>query len=323
MCVRGEYLFEIGAHEWYTVCMEEKITIIVETEAERLDKYLTENMDMSRSRIKTAIEDGEVTLNGLKVKPGDKLKVGDVICVSIYDAQPGVIEPQDIPIDIMYQDSDIAVINKAQGMVVHPAPGNYTGTLVNALMFHLKDLSGINGEIRPGIVHRIDKETSGVLVVAKNDAAHVSLARQIGEKSARRIYAAIVHGNITEDEIVIDKAIARSKRDRKKMAIDLMGRQATTIVRVAERFGEFTLINAELKSGRTHQIRVHLASINRSVAGDTVYGPKKARLHSDGQLLHARTLILTHPSTGERMTFDAPLPDYFEKALKILRAKQS
>ncbi len=302
--------------------MDEKITMTVEHDAARLDKYLTENMEMSRSRIKNAITAGDVLVNGKSVKPGDKVRAGDVISAQFHDAQPAAIEAEDIPIDILYQDADIAVVNKAQGMVVHPAPGNYTGTLVNALMFHLKDLSGINGEIRPGIVHRIDKDTSGVLVVAENNAAHVSLAEQIASKSARRIYAAIVHGNIKEDEITIDKGIARSKRDRKKMAIDLMGRQATTIIRVVERFGEFTLVEAELKTGRTHQIRVHLKSIQRPIAADTVYGPKKTRLHSGGQLLHAKTLTLSHPRTAELMTFEAPLPDYFEKALRILRAKQ-
>lgn len=301
--------------------MDEKITMTVEHNAARIDKYLTDNMEMSRSRIKNAIIAGEVLVNGKTVKPGDKIKTGDVISAQFHEALPVAIEAEDIAIDILYQDADIAVVNKAQGMVVHPAPGNYTGTLVNALMFHLKDLSGINGEIRPGIVHRIDKDTSGVLVVAKNDKAHVSLAKQIANKSARRIYAAIVHGNIKEDEVIIDKGIARSKRDRKKMAIDLMGRQATTIIRVTERFGEFTLVEAELKTGRTHQIRVHLKSIQRPIAADTVYGPRKVRLHSGGQLLHAKTLTLTHPSTGELMTFEAPLPDYFEKALRILRAK--
>lgn len=302
--------------------MNEKIVMTVQSNTDRLDKYLTENMTISRSRIKNAIVAGDVLVNSAQAKPGDKLKIGDVVSVQLYDAQPTAIEAEDIPIDILYQDEDIAVINKAQGMVVHPAPGNYTGTLVNALMFHLKDLSGINGQIRPGIVHRIDKDTSGVLVVAKNDAAHVSLAKQISSKSARRIYAAIVHGNIKEDEITIDKGIARSKRDRKKMSIDAMGRNATTIIRVVERFGEFTLVEAELKTGRTHQIRVHLTSVNRPVAGDVVYGPKKARLHKGGQLLHAKTLMLTHPRTGEQMTFDAPLPDYFEKALRILRTKK-
>ncbi len=303
--------------------MSEKVSFTVVENAERLDKYLAENMEISRSRIKNAIISGDVLVNESNAKPGDKLKAGDVVSVQLYDAQPTTIEAEDIPIDILYQDEDIAVVNKAQGMVVHPAPGNYTGTLVNALMFHLKDLSGINGEIRPGIVHRIDKDTSGVLVIAKNDKAHVSLAAQIAQKSARRIYVAIVHGGIKEDEVTIDKGIARSKRDRKKMSIDAMGRTARTNIRVLERFGEFTLVEAELTTGRTHQIRVHLKSIQRPVAGDAAYGPKKTRLHRGGQLLHARTLVLTHPTTGETMSFDAPLPDYFEKALRILRAKQS
>lgn len=298
-----------------------EITLNVDTAKERLDKYLADSIDMSRSRIKNAIADGDVLVNGMKVKPGAGLKEGDVISVTVREPEQASIEPENLPIDIVYQDDDIAVINKAQGMVVHPAPGNYNGTLVNALMFHLDDLSGINGEIRPGIVHRIDKDTSGLLVIAKNDKAHQSLADQIAAKTARRIYYAIVHGNIKEDEIVIDKPIGRSRRDRKKMAIDGSGRQATTIIRVLERFGEFTFVEAELKTGRTHQIRVHLASEHRPVAGDQVYGPKKHRLHSGGQLLHAGRLELIHPDSAEAMSFTAPLPDYFEKALNNLRVK--
>lgn len=298
-----------------------EITLNVDTAKERLDKYLADCIDMSRSRIKNAITDGDVLVNGKKVKPGAGLKAGDVISVTVRKPEQASIEPEDLPIDIVYQDNDIAVINKAQGMVVHPAPGNYNGTLVNALMFHLDDLSGINGEIRPGIVHRIDKDTSGLLVIAKNDKAHQSLADQIAAKTARRIYYAIVHGNIKEDEIVIDKPIGRSKRDRKKMAIDGCGRQATTIIRVLERFGEFTFVEAELKTGRTHQIRVHLASEHRPVAGDQVYGPKKHKLHSGGQLLHAGRLELVHPESAELMSFTASLPDYFEKALSNLRVK--
>lgn len=302
--------------------MMEERTIIAETAADRLDKYLADHLPLSRSNIKNAIRSGDVLVNGCTAKPGDKLKYGDEVRVRVYAPKVTTIEAEDIPIEIIYQDEDIAVVNKKQGMVVHPAPGNYTGTLVNAMMFHLSDLSGINGEIRPGIVHRIDKDTSGVLVVAKNDAAHISLAEQIGSKSARRIYSAIVHGNIKEDVLTIDKRIGRSKRDRKKMAIEASGRNAVTHIKVSERFGEFTLVEAELETGRTHQIRVHLASIHRPVAGDVVYGPKKVKLHSSGQLLHAKTLMLRHPRTDEQMVFDAPLPDYFEKVLARLRAKK-
>lgn len=302
--------------------MMEEITIVAESAADRLDKYLAQHMPLSRSNIKNAILGGDVLVNGSPTKPGDKIKCGDEVIVRIRAPKETEIESEDIPIDIIYQDEDIAVVNKKQGMVVHPAPGNYTGTLVNAMMFHLSDLSGINGEIRPGIVHRIDKDTSGVLVVAKNDAAHISLAEQIGSKTARRIYAAIVHGNIKEDTLTIDKRIGRSKRDRKKMAIEASGRNAVTHIKVIERYGEFTLVEAELETGRTHQIRIHLASIHRPVAGDVVYGPKKVKLHSGGQLLHAKTLILRHPRTGEQMVFDAPLPNYFDNVLAKLRAKK-
>ena len=294
----------------------------IEDNVDRLDKYLAENTQMTRSRIKNAIIEGQVLVDGQTAKPSTSLKKGSVISVSIDEPVAVPIEPEDISLDIIYQDKDIAVINKQQGLVVHPAPGNYTGTLVNALLFCLTDLSGINGQIRPGIVHRIDKDTSGLLVVAKNDEAHLSLAKQIAKKQAKRIYNAIVHGNIKEDELTIDKPIARSSRDRKKMAVDYSGRQAVTKIRVLERFGDFTLVEAELKTGRTHQIRVHLASINRPVAGDTVYGPKKTKLHDAGQLLHASRLELIHPKTNQRMSFSAPLPDYFEKILQDLRSKR-
>ncbi len=275
------------------------------------------------SRDKKAILDASVLVDGGQAKPGTALKKGAVVSISVEEPEQASSEPENIPVDIVYQDKDIAVINKKQGMVVHPAPGNYTGTLVNALLFHLKDLSGIGGQIRPGIVHRIDKETSGLLVVAKNDSAHLSLAEQIAKKEARRYYTAIVHGNIKEDELTIDKPIGRSRRDRKKMAVDHSGRQAVTIIRVLERFGDFTLVEAELKTGRTHQIRVHLASIKRPIAGDKVYGPKKTKLHNGGQLLHAGRLELTHPLSGLNMSFKAPLPEYFEKVLVDLRNAQS
>lgn len=260
-------------------------------------------------------------VNGRSAKPSDKLRAGDTVCIRQEPPKATDTMPEDIPVDIVYQDTSIAVVNKPQGMVVHPAPGHYTGTLVNALLFHLSDLSGVGGEVRPGIVHRIDKNTSGLLVVAKNDAAHASLSAQIAAKTARRIYAAIVHGNIKEEQLRIDQPIGRSRRDRKKMAVDAAGRDAVTHIRVMERFGEYTYIEAELETGRTHQIRVHLAHIHRPVAGDDVYGPKKVRLHNGGQLLHAKTLILAHPETGEQMTFAAPLPGYFERALSGLRNK--
>lgn len=294
----------------------------VETGEDRLDKYLAGNAPLSRSRIKNAIESGEALVNGKAAKPGDKLRPGDVVTLRIEEPKQASAAPEEIPIDIVYEDPSIAIVNKPQGMVVHPAPGNVSGTMVGALLYRIKDLSGIGGELRPGIVHRLDKDTSGLLAVAKNDAAHASLSGQIAERSMKRIYAAVVHGNIREDELTIDKPIGRSRRDRKKMAVDAGGRRAVTHIKVLERFGEFTYIEASLETGRTHQIRVHMASIGRPVAGDTVYGPKKPRLHEGGQLLHAKELRLRHPETNEEMIFKAPLPDYFERALKYLRKER-
>ncbi len=299
--------------------METETRLEAMENAGRLDKFLTEQLPLTRSYIKNAIDAGHVRLNGTLAKPGDKIKKGDVIELITPPLAEAEVAAEDIPLDIVYEDEWMAVVNKPQGMVVHPAPGNETGTLVSALLFHIKDLSGINGELRPGIVHRLDKDTSGLLVIAKNDAAHNSLAKQIEEKSARRIYAAIVHGNIKEESLTIDKSIDRSRTDRKKMAVSVGGRRAVTHIRVLERFGAFTYVEAELETGRTHQIRVHLASIQRPVAGDQAYGPKDVKLHKNGQLLHAKKLVLRHPSTGEEMTFEAPLPDYFETVLQKLR----
>jgi 23S rRNA pseudouridine1911/1915/1917 synthase len=299
----------------------EEFKFTAEKNEDRLDKFLTENMTLTRSRIKNAIDAGEVLLNGREASPSDKLKKGDTVAVAIHDPENTSAEPEDIPLDIIYEDSYIAVINKPQGMVVHPAPGNYSGTMVSALLFNIKDLSGVGGEIRPGIVHRLDKDTSGLLVIAKNDEAHASLSKQIAERSMKRIYEAVVHGNIKEDELTIDKSIGRSHKDRKKMAIDPAGRRAVTHIKVLERFGEFTHVEAALETGRTHQIRVHLARIVRPVAGDKEYGPKDVKLHDRGQLLHAKELRFKHPSTGEYMVYKAPLPDYFEKALERLRKR--
>ena len=292
----------------------------VKEPAERLDKYLAQVMPLTRSHIKNVIAAGNVLINDAAAKPSDKLKCGDVVSIVLSPPTEPTAAAEDIPIDIIYQDEWLAVVNKPQGMVVHPAPGNYSGTLVSALLHHISDLSGINGQLRPGIVHRLDKDTSGLLVVAKNDQAHLSLAQQIAQKSARRIYAAIVHGNIKPDMLTIDKPVGRSRKDRKKMAITAGGRHAVTHIRVLERFGTFTYIEAQLETGRTHQIRVHLADMHRPVAGDTSYGPKEPKLHKSGQLLHAKTLVVCHPHTGELMTFHAPLPDYFEKALQMLRS---
>lgn len=287
---------------------------------ERVDVYLAEKLGFTRSRIKNLIESGNVTYNGRTVdKCGVKLSKGEVI-VTVEEPVQVTAEPQNLPVEIVYQDGDIAVINKAQGMVTHPCAGTPDGTLVNALMYHIRDLSAINGVLRPGIVHRLDKDTSGLLVVAKNNAAHLSLAEQIEKKTAGRYYVALVCGNIKEDEGTIDAPIARSVRDRKKMAVDENGRRAVTHYKVRERFGDYTLVEFKLETGRTHQIRVHAKYINHPVVGDVTYG-KKDSFGLNGQLLHAYKLTLTHPTTGERMTFEADLPDYFKRVLDKLRKK--
>ncbi len=305
--------------KWYNTDMEEK-RFVAENASSRLDKYLAEMLPISRAQITNAIRDGGVAVNGRAAKPGDKVKPGDVIAVRLPEPEPAALTPEDIPLDIVYEDGDIAVVNKPQGMVVHPAPGHARGTLAGALLTALDDLSGVGGQLRPGIVHRLDKDTSGLLVVAKNDAAHAALSAQMADKSARRVYSAIVHGNIKEDTLDIDKPIGRSRSDRKKMAVDARGRRAVTHITVLERFGDFTYVSAALETGRTHQIRVHLASLGHPVAGDPVYGPKTARLHKDGQLLHAGELSFIHPATRERVTFTAPLPGYFANVLTTLRS---
>ena len=284
----------------------------------RLDVYLAEKMSKTRSAVLKVIEEGRVLLNGkVPAKAGVKIGVGDVITVDIPEPRPISAAPQDIPIDVLYEDNDIVVVNKPQGMVTHPASGSPDGTLVNALLYRVKDLSGINGEIRPGIVHRLDKDTSGVLVVAKNDAAHLALSKQISTKKALRYYYALVVGNIALDEGKIDKSIARSKKDRKQMAVSEEGRNALTLYKVIERFKGYTLVECELRTGRTHQIRVHMKSIGHPVVGDPVYG-KASPLAPNGQLLHAHKLVLYHPVSGEKMTFTAPVNETFAAALKKL-----
>ena len=285
--------------------------------AERLDVLAASETGFTRSRIKGLIDDGKVTFNGVTVKKsGEIFKNGTC---EVFDDEVTEIsaKPQDISLDIVYQDAYIAVINKAQGMVVHPCEGTPDGTLVNAAMFHIKDLSAINGTLRPGIVHRLDKDTSGLIVVAKNNEAHLKMAKQIEEKTAGRYYTALVAGNVKEDSGTIDAPIARSKRDRKVMCVDAGGRRAVTHYAVLERFGNFTLVEFKLETGRTHQIRVHAKHIKRPVVGDTVYGSEVKGLK--GQLLHAHKLVLTHPSSGEIMEFTAPLPDYFANCLKKLK----
>ena len=287
---------------------------------ERLDSYLAHSLDgVTRSRIKNLIEDGAVTVSNKTIKKsGFSLKNGDLITISFNEPTELSALPEDIPIDIVYEDQDFLVVNKAQGMVTHPAPGSPSGTLVNALLFHVKDLSGINGVLRPGIVHRLDKDTSGLIMIAKNDKAHLSLSAQIAEKSAKRHYIALVDGNIKEDTGFIDLPIARHKIERKKMAIDKEGRPAKTAFKVLERFKNYTLVEYELFTGRTHQIRVHSSHMHHPIVGDPVYGGSN-KFHLNGQLLHAFILELSHPINGNRLTFETKIPEYFEKVLEKIR----
>ena len=288
----------------------------------RLDLFLSEEIDESRSYVKNLTEQGLVTVNSKAVKAGYNVKNGDIVEYELPEIKQLDLTPADIPIDVIYEDDDVAVINKAQGMVVHPAPGSYDNTLVNALLFRLKSLSSINVVARPGIVHRLDKDTSGLLVVAKNDEAHVSLQSQIASKEAKRYYIALVDGVINKDEGVIDTNIDRSQKDRKMMAVcrEGKGRRAITHYKVLERLGGYTLVEYELKTGRTHQIRVHSKHIGHPIVGDSVYGGSTS-LYDQGQLLHAFRLQFTHPSTKELMTFEAPLPNYFADILEKLRNK--
>ena len=295
-------------------------------EGERLDKYLNlifseTDAAQSRSFFQKLIKEGHVLVNDTAQKANYRLKADDMICVEIPDAVQTPILPENIPLDILYEDDDLLVVNKPKGMVVHPSAGHYTGTLVNAIMYHCRDsLSGINGEIRPGIVHRIDMDTTGSLFVCKNDESHVFIAEQIKEHSVNRRYRGIVYGVVKEEEGTVNAPIGRHPIDRKKMSInEKNGRNAVTHYRVLERFGDYTYIACELETGRTHQIRVHMASIHHPLLGDCVYGPAKCPWTLQGQTLHAKILGIIHPRTGKYMEFDAPLPEYFENLLKKLR----
>ena len=293
---------------------------IAEEKYSRLDVFLSEQLeDFTRSRLKKLIEDGNVKINGAQVKKsGADIKVGDEVAILIPDAVEYTAKPENIPLDIVYQDADFAVVNKPQGMTVHIGNGNESGTLVNALLYALDSLSGIGGVLRPGIVHRIDKDTTGLLVVAKNDKAHVSLASQIAQKTCRRTYFALLEGNLKTDSGRVVTDIGRHPTDRLKMAVlpDGRGKIAVTDYEVVARFGQdFTLCKFDLQTGRTHQIRVHAKHLGHPVACDPVYGYKKQKLKADGQLLHAWQLRLTHPTTGEEMQFNAPLPAAFKEIL--------
>lgn len=291
-----------------------------ENSGDRLDVFVGEVAQSSRSNAQKRIKNGLVTLNGkTEDKVSRTLKIGDNVGITIVAPEPIELIPQNIPLDIVYQDEYLAVINKQQGLTVHPAGGSYKDTLVNALLYHIKDLSGINGDIRPGIVHRLDKDTSGLMVIAKNDFAHVNLTQQIASKECRRIYYALTEGVFKEDSGIIDQPLFRSKTDRKKIAVDPDGRQAITLFNVVERFSANTLVRFELKTGRTHQIRVHSAFIGHPIVGDKVYGFKKQRFDLNGQLLHSKEITFTHPKTGESMHFDSELPDYFRRILSVLK----
>lgn len=291
----------------------------------RLDVYAAALLGVSRAGAQKYIENGAVRVNGLPAPKNRRLESGDVIEAVLPDPEPIEAQPQDIPLDVLYEDGELLVVNKPQGMVVHPAPGNPDGTLVNALLAHCGDsLSSINGKLRPGIVHRIDKDTSGLLVVAKNDAAHLSLAAQIAEKSCKREYLALLEGVVREETGHISTLIGRDPKDRLKMAVlPAGGRRAETDFFVLERFPANTLMRFALQTGRTHQIRVHAKYMGHPVVGDPVYGYKKQRFSLNGQLLHAYRLTLTHPRTGERLAFEAPLPEYFERVLAILRRESA
>ncbi|NLH64395.1 MAG: RluA family pseudouridine synthase [Erysipelotrichaceae bacterium] len=286
----------------------------------RLDKYLSENSDLSRTRVQELAKDGEIFVNGKAAKSSCRMNAGDVIVCDVPEDAPIDVEPEDIPLDILYEDEDIIVINKAKGMVVHPAPGNYTGTLVNALLYHCKDLSGINGKIRPGIVHRIDKDTTGCIVACKNDMAHTSIAKQLEDKTCHREYLAIVNGVIQSEAGKINAPIGRDPRDRQRMTVtEDHGKDAVTHFVVKERFLNSTYIECRLETGRTHQIRVHMKYMKHPVMGDAKYGGVCPYMDTQGQVLHAYQLTLVHPRTGKTMTFQAPLPAYFEELLDMLR----
>ncbi|SDZ16840.1 ribosomal large subunit pseudouridine synthase D [Proteiniborus ethanoligenes] len=292
-----------------------------EEDNERLDVYLSQEIsDFSRSYIQKLIKDELVKVNNKVVKAKYIVNEGDHIKVHLPKPKKLDIEPENIPVEIIYEDDDIAIVNKPQGMVVHPAPGNYSGTLVNALLYHLNSLSNINGIIRPGIVHRIDKDTSGILMIAKNNLAHEELSKQLKEHTINRIYNAIVDGNIKEENGTINAPIGRHPIDRKKMTVtDSNSKEAVTHFKVLERFGQYTLIQAKLETGRTHQIRVHMNYINHPVTGDPVYGRKNQKFNTNGQLLHAKTIGFIHPRTKEYLEFDSVLPKHFMEIIHILK----
>lgn len=302
---------------------DEDIIIIADEKDLRIDLFLSSKLeDMSRNSIQKLIIDNNVKVNERQVKANYKVKINDIIYITIPETELLDVEAENIPIDIVYEDDDLAVVNKPQGMVVHPAPGHYSKTLVNGLLFHLKNLSSINGVMRPGIVHRLDMNTSGLMLVAKNDKAHNFLAKCLKEHSINRIYYALVEGNLKNDSGIIDEPLGRSEKDRKKRTVTYKNsKNAITNYWVLERFGKYTLVKLKLETGRTHQIRVHMKHIGHPVVGDEVYGSKTNKFNLSGQLLHSKSIGFIHPATGEYLEFDSELPDYFQKVLKIVGGK--
>lgn len=294
-------------------------TIEEQQQGERIDKALSSlQSEWSRTQIGNWINEGVIKVNGDAVKAKYKVKAGDIIAIDVPEVEELDVVAENLELDIVYEDADVLVVNKPKGMVVHPAPGHMGGTLVNGLMYHCKDLSGINGVLRPGIVHRIDKDTSGLLMVAKNDTAHESLVNQLVNKTVTRKYIALVHGHIAHDKGTIDAPIGRDQKDRQKQAVVDNGKHAVTHFQVVERFGDYTLVECRLETGRTHQIRVHMNYIGFPLVGDPKYGPKKT-IDFGGQVLHAATLGFDHPSSGEYLEFETPLPADYEQLLNDLR----
>lgn len=300
---------------------KEKYEILVEDGGERIDKYLSQKISLSRSQIQDLIDKGLIKVNEKEVKNSYKVKVGDKIEVIIPPPEETEIKPQDIPIEIVYEDDDIVIINKPKGMVVHPAHGHYNDTLVNALLYRIKDLSGIGGEIRPGIVHRLDKDTTGLLIIAKNDISHQRLSEQLKNRTLKRTYWAICEGEIPWEEKRIEAPLGRHPMDRKRMAIVPYGKLAITNFKVLERFKGYTLISADLETGRTHQIRVHISHLGFPILGDEVYGRIDKRFGVRGQLLHAKKISFIHPTKNVPMEFEIDLPEEFKRVLSFLREK--
>ena len=312
--------------EWEDTQEPEDVRTVVAEEKDsgkRADVFFAEILESTRSHVQLLLNEGRVSRRDKPVKPNYRIKTGDEFQIVLPRPVPLEAEPEDIPLDIIYEDDDVIVLNKPRGMVVHPAPGHYTGTLVNALLYHCKNLSGINGVIRPGIVHRLDKDTSGIMIVAKNDEAHVSLSKQIQEKTAKRTYLCIVRGNVKADKGVIKTRMDRDKNDRKRMAVVTEGgREAITEYEVLERFGRFTVVRCRLMTGRTHQIRLHMEYLGYPLVGDPKYSPMKIPFSIKGQALHSQTLDFIHPRTGKPMYFETPLPEDMQKIITRLHNGQ-